>query len=165
MAVYVCLSNVYKYINYFCIFSLFNFTNSLYLLCIFVQVSGLWPYDTLRCYSSMTKPDMQLICPEARSAFCVKEISDLKQDLCGKTQYFGDIYDQSLCFYKKCAATCVPGITNFRYAGRTFVRQRFCCSTDYCNSGFRLPKGPELLYSSVVVGFVVAMISFFLQGW
>ncbi len=106
----------------------------------------------------MTKPDMKLICPEARSSYCVKEISDLKQDLCGKTQYFGDIYDKSLCFYKKCSATCVPGISNFRYAGRTFVRQRFCCNTDYCNSAFNLPKGPEMLYSSISIGLAIAFV-------
>lgn len=131
-----------------------------------VQLShAVWPYDTLRCYSSMTKPDMKLICPEARSSYCVKEISDLKQDLCGKTQYFGDIYDKSLCFYKKCAATCVPGITNFRYAGRTFVRQRFCCNTDYCNSGFALSKGRGLLYSSISVGVVIAFVMNFVLRW
>jgi hypothetical protein len=127
-------------------------------------VHSIWPYDTLRCYSSMTKPDMQLICPEARSTYCVKEISDLKQDLCGKTQYFGDVYENSLCYFKKCSATCVPGISNFRYAGRTFVRQRFCCSTDYCNSGFRMPKGRDLYYISGVVGLAIAIIISFLQG-
>lgn len=46
----------------------------------------------LQCYSYKTKPDRVVICPEARNAFCVKEVSNLNQDLCGQTQYFGDLY-------------------------------------------------------------------------
>jgi hypothetical protein len=37
-----------------------------------------YPSNSLQCYSSLTKPDMKLICPAARSSYCVKELSTLK---------------------------------------------------------------------------------------
>jgi len=89
---------------------------------------------TLSCYSSLTKPDLKAICPAQRNAFCVKEESTLRQDLCGHTQYFGDMFVNSLCVYRKCEAQCIPGTVKFDYAGLTYTRTRYCCQTSYCNS-------------------------------
>lgn len=96
--------------------------------------NGEYPSTTLSCYSSYTMPDGQLICPEARSKFCVKELSTLKQDLCGESQYFGDQYIDNLCVLKKCSAECVPGQYPFTYGGLEYVRVRYCCQDNYCNS-------------------------------
>jgi len=43
-----------------------------------------WPFNTLRCYSSMTKPDMKLICPEARSSLVLKKYQILNKICVGK---------------------------------------------------------------------------------
>lgn len=98
------------------------------------QTLANWPSKTLSCYSSLTKPDMKLICPAQRSSFCIKEESTLRQDLCGHTQYFGDMFVNSLCVYRKCGDTCTPGVTSFTYAGLTYTRTRYCCTTSYCNA-------------------------------
>ncbi len=99
--------------------------------------NGEYPSTTLSCYSSYTKPDGQSICPEARSKYCVKELSTLKQDLCGQSQYFGDQYLENLCVLRKCAATCEEGQYPFKYAGLDYVRVRYCCQSNYCNGSLR----------------------------
>lgn len=99
--------------------------------------NGEYPMTTLSCYSSYTKPDGELICPEARSKYCVKELSTLKQDLCGESQYFGDQYLDNLCVLRKCAATCEEGQYPFEYGGLEYVRVRYCCMSNYCNSTSR----------------------------
>lgn len=96
--------------------------------------NGVYPSTTLSCYSSYTKPDGMLICPESRSKFCVKELSTLKQDLCGQSQYFGDQYLDNLCVLRKCASECEEGQYSFQYGGLTYVRNRYCCQENYCNS-------------------------------
>ena len=103
--------------------------------------NGEYPSTTLSCYSSYTKPDGQLICPEARSKYCVKELSTLKQDLCGESQYFGDQYIDNLCVLKKCSAECVPGQYPFTYGGLEYVRVRYCCQANYCNSASKRYDG------------------------
>ena len=99
--------------------------------------NGRYPSTTLSCYSSYTKPDGMLICPESRSKYCVKELSTLKQDLCGQSQYFGDQYLENLCVLRKCASECEEGQYSFQYGGLTYVRQRYCCEENYCNSSSR----------------------------
>ena len=97
----------------------------------------LYPSTSLKCYSSKTKPDKSLICPLNRNSYCVKEVADLKQDLCGKTQYFDDEFIDSLCLNYKCADICTPGIKAFYYNGIEQTRTTYCCTTDYCNSSSR----------------------------
>jgi hypothetical protein len=123
--------------------------------------NGIYPSTTLSCYSSYTKPDRMLICPESRSKFCVKELSTLKEDLCGQSQYFGDEYLQNLCVLKKCSAECVEGQYPFTYGGLLYVRIRYCCQEDYCNSSLRNVASPALLVmSSIVLVSVFLCIAF-----
>ena len=71
-----------------------------------------------------------------RNNYCVKEVViGLTMDLCGKTQYFGDVWDDTIdkCIYKKCAASCTEQDTAFTYNYETYTRQRYCCEGDYCN--------------------------------
>lgn len=119
--------------------------------------NGEYPMTTLSCYSSYTKPDGQLICPEARSKFCVKELSTLKQDLCGESQYFGDQYLENLCVLKKCSAECEEGQYPFTYGGLEYVRVRYCCQENYCNSANRNYSGVALLVA-VVSSLVSAVV-------
>eukprot|EP01035_Chromulina_nebulosa_P025045 gene25045-32651_t len=81
-----------------------------------------YPQQSLKCYSSLTKPDKQLICPASRANFCVKQVSSLTSDICGGTQYFGDEYVNGQCQYKKCNATCTPGSFSFTFQGQTYSR-------------------------------------------
>lgn len=69
--------------------------------------------------------------------YCVKEVSSLTQDICGATQYFGDMYVNKQCVFKKCNATCNPGTYTFDFQGVTYSRTTYCCKTDLCNAGVR----------------------------
>jgi hypothetical protein len=122
--------------------------------------NGDYPSTTLSCYSSYTKPDGQLICPEARSKFCVKELSTLKQDLCGESQYFGDQYIDNLCVLKKCSAECEEGQYQFTYGGLQYVRVRYCCNSNYCNSASRSSAGATtvVVLASVVFSVLALLI-------
>lgn len=100
-----------------------------------------YPQTTLKCFSTYQKPDGKSICPEARAKFCVKEVSNLRQDLCGHTQYFGDEYKNSICVLRKCATECKDEMYSFQYGALTFTRQRSCCTSDYCNAGSRTAGG------------------------
>jgi len=122
--------------------------------------NGIYPSTTLSCYSSYTKPDGMLICPEARSKFCVKELSTLKQDLCGQSQYFGDQYLENLCVLRKCAAECTEGQYPFSYGGLVYVRVRYCCQENYCNSSPRSIASATLLVSASVL--VLSVLLMFL---
>jgi hypothetical protein len=76
-----------------------------------------------------------------RNNHCIKEVSDLKADLCGKTQYFGDYWDAELgiCYFKKCSEACIEGEYTFKFGPKTYTRTRYCCNDkNYCNSGFKL---------------------------
>lgn len=67
----------------------------------------------------------------------MKEVSRQTQNLCGATQYFGDIYSGGECVLKKCAAECVEETYSFEFQGQVYSRQRYCCNDkDYCNSSF-----------------------------
>jgi hypothetical protein len=120
--------------------------------------STLYPGQSLQCFSSLTKPDMQLICPAARSTWCVKEVSSMKQDQCGQTQYFGDLFIDSMCVFKKCAADCVEGTFNFKYGPTEYTRQRFCCNTNYCNS-----SSPKYMNAtSLLIVCILSLLGLFL---
>lgn len=98
-----------------------------------------YPSSSLQCFSTLTVPDMKLICPMDRNMYCVKETSDLRQNLCGFTKYFGDIFVDSICQYKKCAAECTEGPVPFEYEGAVYTRNIYCCNDkDYCNSSSHL---------------------------
>jgi hypothetical protein len=122
--------------------------------------NGLYPSTTLSCYSSYTKPDGMLICPEARSKFCVKELSTLKQDLCGQSQYFGDQYLDNLCVLRKCAAECEEGQYPFSYGGLDYVRVRYCCQENYCNSTSR-SASVATIGTTVIIMFLSAVLYFY----
>lgn len=61
-------------------------------------------------------------------------MSSLTQNLCGATQYFGDLYKNKECQFKACADKCTPGVSTFEFQGKSYTRTTYCCSTDYCNS-------------------------------
>lgn len=122
--------------------------------------NGIYPSTTLSCYSSYTKPDGMLICPESRSKFCVKELSTLKQDLCGQSQYFGDQYLENLCVLRKCAAECKEGQYPFSYGGLVYVRLRYCCQENYCNSSPKAIASATVLVSSSIL--VLSVLLMFL---
>ena len=52
-----------------------------------------YPQGALRCESTMTRPGYELICPEDRNEWCVKEVVTLEQENCGRSAYFGDMWD------------------------------------------------------------------------
>ena len=94
-----------------------------------------YPSESIQCMSSLTKPDQRLICPAARAYWCVKEVSDLTQDICGATVYYGDEYVSGKCEFKKCAAECEQQTISFIHEGRPYTRSTYCCKDqDYCNS-------------------------------
>ncbi len=70
-----------------------------------------------------------------RNNYCVKETSTLTKQICGQSEYFGDMYVNSECQFKKCADTCEESDWEFFYDGQRYTRKRYCCSTDLCNSG------------------------------
>ena len=97
-----------------------------------------------------------------RNNYCIKEISDLKQDLCGKTQYFGDFWDvrAGLCYFKYCSDVCRSGDSTFLFGGNAYTRSTFCCKNkDYCNSAFSSVKGS---YSLVLlcISLVIILMNF-----
>ena len=97
-----------------------------------------------------------------RNNYCIKEISDLKQDLCGKTQYFGDFWDvrAGLCYFKYCSDVCRSGDSTFLFGGNAYTRSTFCCKNkDYCNSAFSSVKGS---YSLVLlcISLVIILMTF-----
>ena len=107
-----------------------------------------YPLEALNCYSSLTSPDNQLICPEGRSGFCVKEVVSLKEDLCGKTQYFGDVYNEGVCEFKTCARNCTEEMYEFIYGPYTYTRTRYCCTENWCNSA---PSNSKPLTFAVIL--------------
>ena len=118
-----------------------------------------WPMNSLKCMSSLTKPDMKLICPAARSTWCVKEVSDLRQDLCGDTQFFGDMWVNAMCEFKKCSDVCVPGTTSFTWGNNKYKRRTYCCNDkDFCNSSSKLKT--SLLITSIAVILVILTFGF-----
>ena len=120
-----------------------------------------YPANSLKCMSSLTRPDNRLICPRGRNVYCVKEVSSLKQDLCGKTQYFGDTYVNEECQFKKCADKCTEGEYQFEFGGNNYTRRRFCCNDNhYCNTGSRTME--TVSYLQV---FFLFLITFFLAYW
>lgn len=69
-----------------------------------------------------------------RSSYCVKDVTSLTQNLCGATQYYGDLYINKQCQFKKCSDECVEGTTTFTFQGQVYTRDRYCCTTNYCNA-------------------------------
>jgi len=99
-----------------------------------------YPLTTLKCYSSMTSPDNELICPESRANYCMKEVVDVQEKLCGVTQYFGDTYMEGKCEFRKCSRNCSEEQIEFYYPEHCterrcrYYRTRYCCSTSLCNT-------------------------------
>jgi hypothetical protein len=116
-----------------------------------------YPSESIQCYSSLTKPDYRLICPAARAYFCVKEVSTLSQDICGSTIYYGDLYVDGQCQFKKCAAECNDKETiNFVHEGESYERTTYCCKDqDYCNSATSNAKVSWIFISlcSIILAF------------
>lgn len=134
-----------------------------------------YPLTSLQCYSYLTKPDMKLICPASRyfycfmifykvygcfcrENYCVKQVSSLTQDICGGTQYFGDLYVNKECVFKKCNATCSEGTENFEFQGNTYSRSTYCCKTDYCNSAIR-KNAVSIMTLLILISITVLVLS------
>ena len=93
-----------------------------------------------------------------RNSFCVKEVSNLNEDLCGKTQYFGDFWDKkaNLCYFKYCSDVCTSGDSSFSFGGISFTRNTLCCKNkNYCNSASNVFKES---YSAVLFCSVITVI-------
>lgn len=93
---------------------------------------------------------------ENRNGYCIKEVSSLTADICGKTQYFGDDYTNSQCEFRKCGDTCTAGTLTFEFEGESYTRTRYCCKNDYCNSAV----STKLPY--VLVTCLMAAVAWFL---
>jgi hypothetical protein len=122
-----------------------------------------YPSRTIQCWSSLTKPTQNLICPDARNNYCVKQTSNLKKDLCGKTQYFGDQWDAAngLCYYKKCGYACKQGATKFHFGGVEYTRNEYCCKDkNFCNAASRQRAAP-LVHMVLACAVAVAAVYFF----
>ena len=108
--------------------------------------------DSLLCYATLA-PQEQIICPQDRMNFCVKEFVDSSRRECGrKDTYPYDVWDAKepggLCVYRKCASSC-PNET-ITYEGRDGVinsRSSVCCSSNLCNSGYSYR-------SSILIGLI-----------
>jgi hypothetical protein len=141
-------------------------------------LDGKYPENALQCYSSLTKPENKLICPDARlnlklqknththvhlsfrRNYCVKETSNLDKSLCGYTQYFGDQYIKHECVFYKCSDECEEGEYPFIYHQKEYTRHRYCCTKDFCNSS--LPGIPVsqlifLMLATYITGFFYFM--------
>ena len=122
-----------------------------------ILVRADYPIGTRECYSTLTKPGGILICPEANRRYCVKEVASLQQDLCGKTQYFGDVFENNLCVFRKCAATCTEGTTTFTYNGVQYTRDTYCCNNqDLCNAG----SVSRMTYFGIFILLIVCLTCF-----
>jgi hypothetical protein len=133
----------------------------LFLGALCIAVESVYPAGALHCYSSLTAPDGKLICPQGRDVFCVKEVSSLKQDLCGLTPYFGDQYIGQECVFKKCSDLCVDGEYTFDYGGATYTRKRTCCNNDnYCNSANKGARSSYFLLSLLLlITYILAVMT------
>ena len=49
----------------------------------------------------------------------------MTQNLCGKTQYFGDLYQNSQCEFRKCSDKCLAGTETFLFEGISYSRTRY----------------------------------------
>jgi hypothetical protein len=121
--------------------------SKIFLLFFWALGAVSYPQNSIRCYHTLARPDRQLICPQSRSfyffsrnnrvdrnSYCMKEVSNLPESLCGLTQYFGDYYNQGQCIYKKCIDECVEGQYEFYFEGQKYNRKRYCCNNDdLCN--------------------------------
>ncbi|CAN0428670.1 unnamed protein product [Ectocarpus sp. 8 AP-2014] len=103
------------------------------------EVNARYPQDALWCLASLKEPEGLLICPEHRNGYCVKEVSDLAEEDCGRTTYFGDKWNAQTgkCEYRKCEATCLESSWDFEFEGEAYERNRFCCDFNYCNGTSR----------------------------
>lgn len=131
------------------------------LLCwlIITAVDGYYPVGTRQCMSSATIPKGKLICPEAQRNFCVKEVVSLTKDLCGKTQYFSDIYEGNDCVLRKCSATCKEGPYSFTYQGVQYQRMVYCCDEqDFCNAASINASINYLLVCLISIGLALSLV-------
>mmetsp|Transcript_41113 Transcript_41113/g.54117 ORF Transcript_41113/g.54117 Transcript_41113/m.54117 type:complete len:153 (-) Transcript_41113:236-694(-) len=111
------------------------------ILLLVEEVRTAYPQDSLRCYTTLTRPYNKLICPEAENACCIKEVSTLSKDQCGRSIYHGDRWNTGTgeCIWKKCSSDCAEGSSTFLYKGEEYTRQRFTCDDrNYCNGAKRL---------------------------
>ncbi len=93
-----------------------------------------------------------------RSKYCVKEVTSLTQNLCGATQYYGDLYINKQCQFKKCSDECVEGTTTFTYQGQLYTRDRYCCTTNYCNTATPVRNIAATLFLLTGIIFLVLVL-------
>lgn len=93
-----------------------------------------------------------------RNKYCVKEVSTLTQDICGATQYFGDMYVNKQCVFKKCNATCTPGTYTFSFQGTTYSRTTYCCKHDLCNAAWSSRIRPTSLQVLLLLLALTALV-------
>jgi hypothetical protein len=96
--------------------------------------------NTLSCYATLA-PQNEIICPQDRTNFCVKEFVNSSRRECGAAEYPYDVWDVKepggLCVYRKCATSCPNETINFEGRdGLINSRSSVCCKTNLCNSGY-----------------------------
>jgi hypothetical protein len=132
------------------------------IITLVIQVSS---SDTknLQCYATLS-PQNELICPEDRMNFCIKEeVIGISRKNCGATALHPfDVWDvkSKSCVYKKCGGSCsnetieVKGID-----GEYYNRSTSCCTTKLCNSANSL-VGKSLVIAFLQISLVVALLIF-----
>lgn len=112
------------------------------LVTIQAETSKRYPQDALYCYST-SSPNEKLICPEDRSAYCIKEVLINATRLeCGSNKDFpNDSWSrqEAKCIYRKCGASCpieIKQVENDR--GEILQRESHCCKSNLCNASTRL---------------------------
>jgi hypothetical protein len=81
----------------------------------------------------------------------------LTENLCGKTQYYGDLYQNSQCEFRKCSDHCEAGAESFFFEGIQYSRTRYCCKNDYCNSAATL-KTSAMLLTALIGGMMLYLM-------
>ncbi len=97
----------------------------------------------------------------SRNNYCVKETTNLDQSLCGHTQYFGDQYIHGNCEYRKCSDSCYEGSYSYIFGSKIYIRDVYCCTSDYCNSASSTFSRTSLFFMIFSTTFLILFISFF----
>mmetsp|Transcript_3487 Transcript_3487/g.4634 ORF Transcript_3487/g.4634 Transcript_3487/m.4634 type:complete len:158 (+) Transcript_3487:62-535(+) len=123
----------------------------------------MYPQDALSCYAT-TAPQKEIICPQDRMTYCVKEFMNSSRRECGSTREFpNDVWDVKepggLCVYRKCSATCQNETRSF--IGRDGLinsRTSVCCEKTLCNDGFSYERGKAVILFQICVLVAILII-------
>lgn len=152
------MARTYRY-NIGCFVLIFLLYPSLLPTYAAVEERNRYPHDALRCYATLS-PNDQIICPEGRHRFCVKEVVNAsgRKD-CGNTQeYPNDVWDrkQAGCLYRKCTSSCQNSTSIYVGNNGEFIeRISYCCDSNLCNSASQY----GITYVIIIICFLSIVIS------